>query len=67
MQWCIPSNITDLIKQYKEQLQSILGPTNVEMLPNAVKNIEYLAEFEGVSLEQQLFHVPDIIKMSALL
>lgn len=51
MNWCIPSNITALIEQNKEKLEHILG-SKVNELPDAVKNIELIAEIEGVSSMQ---------------
>lgn len=51
MNWCVPNNITVLIEQNREKLEHILG-SKVNLLPDAVKNIELIAEVEGVSSMQ---------------
>lgn len=58
VQWCVPNNATEFIKQYKEQLEAILDSASVEQLPSAVRNIEFIAEIEGVSLLQISFNNP---------
>lgn len=51
MNWCIPTNITAIIEQDRDKLEDILG-SKVNKLPDAVKNIELIAEIEGVSSMQ---------------
>lgn len=52
MKWCIPNNITQLIDvalQNHVNVTQIIGSTNVMSLANAVKHIQIIADFEGVS------------------
>lgn len=52
VQRCIPNDILSLIELARKNnvnLSEIMNITDIPLLPNAVKNIEFFAEFETVS------------------
>lgn len=52
VQRCIPKDILsiiDIARKNGVDLKEIMNSTDIPLLPNAVKNIEFIAEFETVS------------------
>lgn len=52
VQRCIPNDILsviDIARKNGVDLNEIMNSTDIPLLPNAVKNIEFIAEFETVS------------------
>lgn len=52
VQRCIPKDILsviDIARKNGVDLNDIMNSTDIPLLPNAVKNIEFIAEFETVS------------------
>lgn len=52
MKWCVPINITQLVdvaSQNNVKVNDIIDSTDIMSLINAVKNIQFIADFEGVS------------------
>lgn len=52
VQRCIPIDITSLIDIAREKninLEEIMNSTDIPLLPNAVENIKFFADFEAVS------------------
>lgn len=59
MQRCLPQNITDIIDKAKEAgaLEEIKknAADSLDKLPFAVKYVQFLADFESVSLKESSF------------
>lgn len=59
VQRCVPKNITSVIDLAKENgVDLTWNSTVINSLPNAVKNIEFIAEVESVSSKRSSISLP---------